>query len=325
MTGLDGEISARSLIGGMELEAFNQTIRERRAAKFEAAMPRAQVERLFSVATLESLLGSGAVPMPAVDIFDGGHLRRIADVQKKSGKSGLTIVAETFRAGATIRVRDIDTSDPGLNQFVQRIRRDFAAKSQINVYLTPPAKAGFPPHFDITDVFVLQCSGSKQWRLFEDYANRIELPAMDTNWDPDRFTPAGDGELMTLVAGDVLYLPRGVLHAAACTTEASMHLTISIVSTTFADLVASALRQVTPADVAFRRRVPFSADGQGDAAQIAAQLKACLATLSDRVDVDALLTEERAAITSVESAPPSGELQAAIASLQHAGRAAAVA
>jgi lysine-specific demethylase/histidyl-hydroxylase NO66 len=62
---------------------------------------------------------------------------------------------------------------------------------QINAYLTPPAQAGFPPHFDNTDLFILQVAGSKEWCVHSDYTNRVALPDPDTPWDPDRFRPTG--------------------------------------------------------------------------------------------------------------------------------------
>jgi len=293
MADFDARVMTRRLTGGMDVRAFNGDVRERRAARFEAAIDAEQVGQLFDLARLESLFVSEAIPLAYVDIFDDGHLKRLADMQKKSGKTGVAVLAERFREGSTIRVRDVDKFDMRLDQFVSEVRRHFAAQSQINVYLTPPAKTGFPPHFDITDGFIVQCLGRKEWRGFGAYSSRIDLPLMDTNWDPDRFRTSSTPDSMTLFAGDVLYLPRGVMHQALCTDRASMHLTISINPLTFADLISRELQRVAACNIQFRKRVPWSAEDDGAGDQIAELAQKCLFELSKQLDVSALLRSER--------------------------------
>ena len=264
MVAFDARSLSRNLIGNMDIRRFDTDIRERRFARFAGVMGADALDRLCSLSTIESLLAREAIPLPQIDIFDHGHLRRLADMQRKSGRTGLAVVADAFRAGATIRVRDLDRFDPRLTDFADEIRRYFAAHSQINVYLTPPGTSGFPPHFDITDVFIVQCLGTKQWQVFGDYTNRIELPPPETNWEPDRFVPSGPADDVTLDTGDVLYLPRGVMHRAFCTDRESMHLTISLTPLTVADLLAQAVRTMAAVDVDLRRRVAWSVDGSAD-------------------------------------------------------------
>jgi ribosomal protein L16 Arg81 hydroxylase len=238
---------------------------------------------------------SEAAPLLNVDIYDQGHLMRLVDVQKKSGKSYLAVVAENFRRGSTIRVRDVDKFDVRLNRFVAEVQRYFTARAQTNVYLTPPAKSGFPPHFDITDVFIVQCVGRKEWRIFEDYSHRMELPLPETDWDPDRFRTSGEGESIHLCAGDVLYVPRGVMHQAFCTDRESMHLTISIVPLTFVDLIVKVIKATAENDTELRRRVPWSVQQSEDDGweELRSQLRKHIINLADQIDVDGLLRSER--------------------------------
>ena len=124
--------------------------------------------------------------------------------------------------------------------------------------------------FDTTDVFVVQCAGRKHWRIFEQYANMTELPPMESGWEPGRFEPTSKPRELALDKGDVLYLPRGVMHSAHCTDRESMHLTISLASPTVGDLLRKALASAAAADVALRRRVPWGyADDEAALAQIA--------------------------------------------------------
>src|SRR5215467_10859185 len=153
---LDVSAAARGLIGGMDITEFNREVRELRAQRFVAALRPAEVDQLYSVARLEAMLHAETVPMLNVDIYSTGSLMRLVDVQKKSGKTYLGIVADSFRQGSTIRVRDLDQYDVCLRGFRAEVQKYFAARAQINLYLTPPGTSGFPPHFDITDVFVVQ-------------------------------------------------------------------------------------------------------------------------------------------------------------------------
>ena len=295
MADFDALVVARALTGGMGVHAFDADLREQRAACFAGAMAGDQLTELIDLAALEDLLASGALPLTSVDLYQDGHLIRLADMQKKSGKTGLALVAERFHDGATIRLRDIDRVDRRLGEFAAAVRSTFSAGSQINVYLTPPAKAGFPPHFDITDVFIVQCLGRKQWHVYTDYTSRVDLPLAETNWEPDRFRPVGSPDAMTLSAGDVLYLPRGVMHEAFCTDRASMHLTISITPLTFVDLLARELQRAAAADVRFRRRVPWSFEGDAPdvSARMADTARECLQRLAAQIDVAATVAEER--------------------------------
>jgi hypothetical protein len=312
----DVSMVTRGLIGRMEIEEFNREIRERRAARFAAAIEPEQLEQLYSLPRLEEMFNSETVPMLNVDIFDLGHLRRLVDVQKKSGKSYLAAVADNFRRGSTIRVRDVDKFDVRLNRFVEQVQRYFTAHSQINVYLTPPAKSGFPPHFDITDVFIVQCIGSKEWRIFDNYSNKAELPLMETDWDPERFRPSEPAEAISLCAGDVLYMPRGAMHQAFCTDRESMHLTISVVPLTFVDLITKALKSAAETDIEFRRRVPWSTESEnGGLEELTRQLKKRIVNLADHIDVGALLRAERRSFQGQFEGSSTGELASAIASL----------
>ena len=312
----DVSASVRCLIGGMEIEPFNRHIRERRAQRFADAFEPSQVEQLYNVARLEDLLRPDTVPVSNVDIYREGSLMRLADVQKKSGKTHLAIVAENFRRGSTIRVRDVDRFDGTLRRFQAEVQRYFTARSQINLYLTPPGKSGFPPHFDITDVFVVQCRGAKDWSIFDSYTNQVELPLPETDWDPERFQPCGAVESLRLCAGDVLYLPRGAMHQAFCTNLESMHLTVSLTPLTVVDLLTQAFRTAAAKDPALRQRVSWSlAADLADTRALDAELADHARRIAEQIDVEDLLQSERLFLTGHTQDSGGKELQAVIDSL----------
>ncbi|MDZ7752630.1 MAG: cupin domain-containing protein [Gammaproteobacteria bacterium] len=259
-------------------------MRERSWCKFDAAFDAEQTDAWFDVARLERVLSDNAA-LPSVDIYADGHLKRLTDMQKKSGHSALDVATCCFREGQTVRLRDADHYDRHLSDLIAAVKRVFVGATQANIYLTPPRSDGFPPHFDITDVFVVQLSGAKRWTIFPDYTNRIELPLPSTDWDPERYTPTDDFTAFELTPGDVLYLPRGAMHSAACTERESMHLTISLAPATLYDLLTRALAQAADADVALRKRVAATGPDAPTAEEIRSRLVAAL----DEVDLTPIL------------------------------------
>ncbi len=312
-TDIDGTVDA--LIGRMPLEHFDREIRERQPHRFQSAFDEAGVERLFNLNRLERLLEDECL-LPCVDIYADGHLKRLADMQHKSGMSGLGVAARSFREGQTVRVRDVDRFDQTLSGFVASVQKRFVAHAQANVYLTPPHAEGFPPHFDITDVFVVQVLGAKDWNVFSDYGNRTELPLRSTDWDPERFEPGDDYEEMTLRTGDVLYLPRGTMHSAACDERESMHLTISLAPLTYADVLLQAVESAAANDVELRRRVPFPNGGSdAEMARLAETARDRNLEAMGHVDVLEHLRQERELLIGNETPGQAGALDSAIAEL----------
>eukprot|EP01127_Copromyxa_protea_P015593 TRINITY_DN4504_c0_g1_i1.p1 TRINITY_DN4504_c0_g1~~TRINITY_DN4504_c0_g1_i1.p1 ORF type:complete len:497 (+),score=86.42 TRINITY_DN4504_c0_g1_i1:33-1493(+) len=89
--------------------------------------------------------------------------------------------------------------------------------SNINVYVTPEGIGqSAPPHNDRQNVFILQSSGTKRWRLYEP---TIRLPSRgQIRGKTGDAIPASELEdkfvaEVTLYPGDLLYIPRGMIHA----------------------------------------------------------------------------------------------------------------
>jgi hypothetical protein len=299
----DATALARKLAGPDGVATFDERVRETRTRKFETAWSAAEAASLFDIRRLERAIAESAIPVEQIDIFSRGHIVRMADLVHKSGRTVLDVAAEELRTGATLRVRDLQRADSKVMAFVRGVQEIFLAPAQINLYLTPPRRDGFPPHFDITDVFIVQIAGSKAWRIYPDYADRKPLPTADTPWEPQRHQPIGAGEELTLRTGDVLYIPRGDMHSAASLAEESMHLTISLAPMTCADMLAAALARVAKDDETFRKRVPLRRSNTCDAA-LAAEASALIDRLRARIDVSTIVESE---LKRLAAAPPAPE------------------
>lgn len=99
-----------------------------------------------------------------------------------------------------------------------------------NSYLTPANSAGFAPHWDDVDAFMLQTEGKKYWKIYgpeeSDDALPLESSGNFTDADFADRKPVFEG---WLEEGDTLYVPRGFIHQAHTVSNShSHHVTISV-------------------------------------------------------------------------------------------------
>ena len=88
--------------------------------------------------------------------------------------------------------------------------------TQVNAYVTPPESQGFVTHYDEHDVLILQIRGSKIWHLYD---GTDVAPHEMRRREPVAMAALPSPTDVRLEAGDVLYLPRGRVHAAEATSE----------------------------------------------------------------------------------------------------------
>ncbi|SDU83823.1 Cupin superfamily protein [Microlunatus sagamiharensis] len=154
----------------------------------------------------------------------GGVGAGIADQVSDSKLVGL------FGDGATMVLQALHRVWPPIIHFVGALAAELGHPVQANAYVTPPQNQGFDDHYDVHDVFVLQVSGTKEWRI---HAPVWDAPLRDQPWT-DRRTAvqraAAEPPLIKAVLepGDCLYLPRGFLHAATALGGVSTHLTLGV-------------------------------------------------------------------------------------------------
>jgi hypothetical protein len=251
----DMERLALRFAGPDGLISFEANIRERGSAYFPQSLTEAEVSSLFTPAMLGELLHSNPTMVETTDVFTGSHLVRLKDILHRSDRNPEDVAGEQLSAGASVRFRNLEHQLRNLRDLGLAMANTFSGATTINAYLTPGGQKGFPPHFDNTDVFVLQLLGVKRWTLFESYTNRQELPLRDVPWDPQRYRPDHAGRSVTLRVGDVIYIPRGGMHTAECLDDISFHLTISLDPETAYDAMRSLLERWALQSLEARRRL----------------------------------------------------------------------
>ena len=169
-----------------------------------------------------------------------------------SGTAIVERVAREFEQGATLVLQALHLHWPAAALYCRSLEMLLACPVQVNAYLTPAAARGFAVHHDTHDVFVLQISGRKRWRLYEPV---LELPLKHQRWSPRLGDPGPPVDEFELEAGQTLYLPRGWPHEATTSDDESLHLTVGIHPTTRMDALRMALESCED-DLEFRRSLP---------------------------------------------------------------------
>jgi hypothetical protein len=224
---------------------------------------------LFSAAAADELLTERALRTPFIRMANEGSVLPAGRLTA-SGGFGAEVadqvdpakVLREFADGATIVLQGLHRTWPPLQAFTRALVAELGHPAQVNAYITPASARGFEPHYDVHDVFVLQVSGEKHWRV---HAPVIEHPRADEPWAERRAAvearaceePVIDAVLRP---GDALYLPSGWLHSAVARGGTSVHLTIGVAARTGADVVRELVSELARGP-ALRAPLPVSGDG----------------------------------------------------------------
>ena len=252
---------------------------------------------LFALADADSLLSnSGGSWSAAIRVVQGGVAtpliaRRPAGGNKSAG--GLEAAYQAYRDGATLVFSSLQERWPSVRALHFELSAALTAPVNVNAYLTPPKASGFPIHYDTHDVFVLQTSGTKRWRL---YPPPVLLP-LKTQAFQKKMVPASRGPGAPIMdvdlhPGDLLYVPRGFLHAAEARESASLHLTVGVFPTTWNSVLTSALQSVIHRHPEFRAGLPlgFGQDDHLRASVIDSLPRLCREAL-ERVEWDSIVDD----------------------------------
>ena len=215
--------------------------------------------KLLSVADLDIVLGTHAAGHRDVKLVRGDGDVPVGEYTNSGGRVRPLEVARHFDEGATVIFNHLHTRVPTLARLCVALGRCFSSRIQTNVYLTPPDAQGFAAHWDTHDVFVLQVSGTKRWSIYD---TRVRLPLRGQRFE--RGTPPGDvSDEFELGPGSALYLPRGLMHSARSTQEASLHITLGLTAFTWAEFLVESVTAAALEDESLRRNLPreFAREG----------------------------------------------------------------
>ncbi len=255
---------------------------ESNGAGFDDLFSREAVDELLSRRGLRTpflrMTKNGAVIPAARYTRSGGAGAEIAD-QIADDK----VLAE-FAAGATIVLQGLHRTWGPIQDFSATLTAELGHPVQVNAYVTPPMSQALDPHYDVHDVFLIQFAGRKHWRIHEP---TLVSPLRQQPWkkeqtevlDRSRETPVLD---IVLEPGDVLYLPRGYIHAATSLDEISGHLTFGVHPVTRFALAEQIFATLT-GDASLRASLPAGLDLAEETA-LDEELSVTIAAMRDALD-----------------------------------------
>jgi len=162
------------------------------------------------------------------------------------GSSGTANPEDVWRRyeeeGCSIRVLHPQRWCDPLWKMLAALERYWNCSVGCNSYLTPADSQGFSPHWDDIEAIVLQIEGRKHWKLYKPRSIQEALP----RYSSENFDQEDIGEPILEVElgpGDLLYMPRGLIHQAVSPPgEHSLHVTLSTNQfNTWSDLLEVAL------------------------------------------------------------------------------------
>lgn len=190
---------------------------------------------------------------------------------------GIEAVLQDMRAGGTLVLDQLHVRDPKLGLLCRVLAAEMGHRFQTNLYLTPPNGRGFTPHWDNHDVFILQVVGSKHWKIEK---QRRTCPGKGESMDNEGRELRGDVDSFVLEQGDLIYIPRGFVHAAECGAEPSLHITLGVTAQFWEDLIYATVRAAILQNEQLRRTLPLGFD-RGPQDALVNRLKGIFRELAD--------------------------------------------
>lgn len=243
---------------------------------------------LLSLARIDELISSIDFQAGSLDMTRADPPIHREDYTFSNGMVDRGAIARNFQDRATIILPQLHTMDATLAEFCRSLEALFSCHVQTNIYLTPPDAQGFKTHYDDHDVFVLQVSGSKSWRL---YNTPVENPYRGENFEPGVHEAGEPVEEFVLEAGECAYVPRGLMHDALTHgDEASLHITVGLIVKTWADLMLEVVSEVALDEPGFRKSLPPGfARPDFDRETVRSEFERLIKAIASRADLDSSL------------------------------------
>ncbi|HMP99052.1 MAG TPA: cupin domain-containing protein [Cyclobacteriaceae bacterium] len=210
---------------------------------------------LLNLKSLSDLMYNQVLRFPDVRIVNSKNSTISPDSYTYNGnKIKVDQVMKHFNDGATIIFSALHDYLPSMGLLTDFLTKDFNHRFQTNIYLTPKNSQGFKVHYDTHDVFILQTEGSKLWKL---YSTPIALPLKTQEFETGKVEHGEVVHEVLLEKGDMLYVPRGLMHEAEATDEISMHITTGLLGYTWCDLLIESALRLSKENVEFRKNLPL--------------------------------------------------------------------
>jgi ribosomal protein L16 Arg81 hydroxylase len=242
-------LSLASMVAPTSVEEFRSLYWERQPLVIHRNDPN-YYRDLFTLADFDSAIARSP------DYVKTANAATSKNTKFKTGMTqGLEAILGSMREGGTLVLDHIHHQDAKLGLLCRVMAAETGYRYQTNLYLTPANGRGFSAHWDNHDVFILQVVGSKDWKIEKE--RRVFPAKMETMGDEGREL-RGDVHSFRVEQGDLIYIPRGFVHAAECGAEPSLHITLGVTGMFWEDLMGAAVRAAMLQDEQLRAYLPLA-------------------------------------------------------------------
>jgi ribosomal protein L16 Arg81 hydroxylase len=255
LSGVNAEFSLARLLEPLSVETFLDDIWGKNHHHIKRGRPGHFEGLLQGMSTVDELLELFRHEPSAVRLVRGRDKKGSDGYRLVDGTLDVVGIRNDFADGHTIVLDGVEQYVRAVGTLARSIEVELNFPIQVNTYITPPGQTGLASHYDDHDVLILQIQGSKIWHLYVG----ADVPPREIQREKDKAV-AVDG-LPTpidvhLESGDVLYVPRGRVHAAETASEKSIHLTVGIHAPTVLMLAIGALYAHSWRDDRLNARLP---------------------------------------------------------------------
>ncbi len=205
---------------------------------------------ILTISDLDEYLSRRDLRYPSVRLAKSGHILPVASYCR-SIKFGDYIthdlidndaVHKHYSEGATIVIQLAHLGLPKIAKLASNLEMELGCGIEAHVYVTPSNASGYEAHYDTHSVMAIQIFGQKKWDLFD---SPLPNPTLGQPFRKSKYTPQLPTESHLLKPGGVLYIPRGLIHAASTVSDASVHVTLGLFPPMWLDILAKHLESLT--------------------------------------------------------------------------------
>lgn len=210
---------------------------------------------LFSIEDLDKVLEYNRPHGSSLKVVKSNQPMNSTVYENQDGSLNLNQLYTAYADGYSILINGIQRFWEPIKMLMESLRNDISHNASANLYLTPENEKAFSPHYDSHDVFALQISGEKHWILYDE--THLKTPLLNSyqpTFQREQLTGARE---ITMRAGDILYMPRGVPHEAYTTDKSSMHITVGIQSVQWIDFITKSLLNLSQKHIELRKALPL--------------------------------------------------------------------
>lgn len=186
------------------------------------------------------------------DVIQSGiatHARDFLDAKSNPSPEAIT---KALNVGASLRVFGVSRFESNCASQLQILRRFLKREGFVNLYISPAQSDGLKVHYDLEDSLVVQVKGEKIWKLYGNsgvtrYPRELPAGLLKVETEPT--------QVLHMRAGDVLYVPSGLVHTVDTRSSSSQHVTFGMHVSRQVSLLSALLDEFAATEEELRRPI----------------------------------------------------------------------